>query len=481
MGILGPPGIQSGRRQHSALGTEQAELFIALGEKPAPRRHLVRLIGKSLRHTNSFTVDRHRPPARPAQRLCNPGSQCVGVKPPPPDARSIAGDTESIPSSSIDSCTGVSTAVPCSARGHTNRPRSRRLANRHSPSPSHHKDLHRIASSPTRKQNRWPENGSLSIAVCTSAARPSNPLRRSVMPAASHTREPAGSAIIARRARRSPGAGHPRRSTRAGVNGCPLVNAISIIPGRDRPGAEERHSAVGVAISTGTSAVSAVNRPLWYRRRQLEQQVGVHVVSPGHHQYRSARLKAFLDHPLLLGDAPRAPQQGPPASTIVSIIADRGHDRIPNVTENRSTSALTVSSPGGLNATLTGGLTGPRGQNRRCPACARTFSRSDRATPEPVGDPQSRARRSWATTADGDRLANSDQRGLSKPDRCTSARTQRDRGRSARRTRPGLIDAVRAATRAPTDGNARGYQTSLPATWNGKFDPKRTHPEPIKL
>ena len=31
--------------------------------------------------------------------------------------------------------------MPSSARGHTNRPRSSRLANRHSPSPSHHNSL----------------------------------------------------------------------------------------------------------------------------------------------------------------------------------------------------------------------------------------------------------------------------------------------------------------------------------------------------
>lgn len=46
------------------------------------------------------------------------------------------GHLQSIPSSSIDSCARVSDTTPFRVRGQTNRPRSRRLANRHSPSPS---------------------------------------------------------------------------------------------------------------------------------------------------------------------------------------------------------------------------------------------------------------------------------------------------------------------------------------------------------
>ena len=42
-----------------------------------------------------------------------------------------------------------------------------------------------------RNTNTWPENGFSVSVVCTSAARPSIPLRISVTPAASHTRVPA--------------------------------------------------------------------------------------------------------------------------------------------------------------------------------------------------------------------------------------------------------------------------------------------------
>ena len=47
------------------------------------------------------------------------------------------GARQSIPSSSIDSCAGVTVTLPPDADGHTKRPRSRRLANRHAPWPSH--------------------------------------------------------------------------------------------------------------------------------------------------------------------------------------------------------------------------------------------------------------------------------------------------------------------------------------------------------
>jgi hypothetical protein len=55
---LRPARIRSGL-QPVALGTEQAELFVALGEPPAQRRHLVRLIGEFLSHANSLGVDHH--------------------------------------------------------------------------------------------------------------------------------------------------------------------------------------------------------------------------------------------------------------------------------------------------------------------------------------------------------------------------------------------------------------------------------------
>src|SRR6266851_5365241 len=122
------------------------------------------------------------------------------------------GRRQSIPSSSIDSCAGVSTATPCSARGQMKRPRSSRLANRHSPSPSHHNSFNRSPRRP-RKQNTWPENGSFPSTICACAARLSKPLRMSVTPAANHTRVPAGKPIIA--AARSPGEEPPARHHRS--------------------------------------------------------------------------------------------------------------------------------------------------------------------------------------------------------------------------------------------------------------------------
>lgn len=52
-----------------------------------------------------------------------------------------SGCRQSMPSSNIDNCARVSDTVPLSAFGHMNRPRSKRLAKRHNPSPSHHSSL----------------------------------------------------------------------------------------------------------------------------------------------------------------------------------------------------------------------------------------------------------------------------------------------------------------------------------------------------
>jgi hypothetical protein len=52
------------------------------------------------------------------------------------------GRRQSIPSSSIDNCAALNATAPQVACGHTNRPRSRRLAKRHSPSPSHQRTPH---------------------------------------------------------------------------------------------------------------------------------------------------------------------------------------------------------------------------------------------------------------------------------------------------------------------------------------------------
>ena len=65
---------------------------------------------------------------------------------------------QSIPSSSIDSCAALRLTVPCVACGHTKRPRSRRLANRHNPSPLHQRIFTRSPARPLKTKS-CPENG----------------------------------------------------------------------------------------------------------------------------------------------------------------------------------------------------------------------------------------------------------------------------------------------------------------------------------
>jgi len=76
-----------------------------------------------------------------------------------------------------------------------NRPRSSRLANRHSPSPSHQSTLIRSPRRP-RNTNTCPPKGSCSSFSCTIALNPVKPRRRSVRPAAIQICVPAGSVII---------------------------------------------------------------------------------------------------------------------------------------------------------------------------------------------------------------------------------------------------------------------------------------------
>src|SRR5204863_1200022 len=125
------------------------------------------LIGRE-RHS---LIESHRPPFDAAEAradsLCRSQPASIGC-----EVRN--GRRQSMPSSSIDSCAGVSTASPCSARGHTKRPRSSLLANRHSPSPSHHNSFTRSPRRP-RKQKTWPENGSLPSTVCACTAKLSKP------------------------------------------------------------------------------------------------------------------------------------------------------------------------------------------------------------------------------------------------------------------------------------------------------------------
>ena len=83
------------------------------------------VIGKLIGRERHPLIESHQPPFGAtdpqADSLCRsqPASTGCAVR---------TGRRQSIPSSSIDSCAGDSTATPVSVRGHTNRPRSSRLA-----------------------------------------------------------------------------------------------------------------------------------------------------------------------------------------------------------------------------------------------------------------------------------------------------------------------------------------------------------------
>jgi hypothetical protein len=139
------------------------------------------------------------------------------------------GIRQSIPSSSIDSWARLSTTTPSSARGQTNRPRSRRLANRHSPSPSHHNSLTRSPRRP-RKQNTWPqkrilpEHGLRLRRQTVETLAHVGGAGRQPHPGARRQRVHRSSSITCRSVSELTS---PRRRTRA-----PQPNAISIIPSR---------------------------------------------------------------------------------------------------------------------------------------------------------------------------------------------------------------------------------------------------------
>ncbi len=105
------------------------------------------------------------------------------------------GRRQSMPSSNIASCAGVSDTVPFVACGQINRPRSNRFAKRQSPSPSNHRTLIKSPRLP-RKMYTCPENGFSCSAVCTIPLSPTKPRRISVTPATIQIRVPAGSPII---------------------------------------------------------------------------------------------------------------------------------------------------------------------------------------------------------------------------------------------------------------------------------------------
>src|ERR1700683_1689600 len=215
---------------------------------------------------------------------------------------------QSMPSSSIESCAPDSATVPCVACGHTNRPRSSRFEKRHSPSPLHQRILTR---SPARPQNTnsCPEYGSSLSCVCTSADNPSNPLRISVAPAASHTCMPAGSAIIETTVLGSdPSASSDPRG---------LVCAIAV---RRQTQPRSKHlaswllawplrrvrSAAAWASTRSLEAMRAAwllpldQASLFIQSPPHRQQVSVHTVTKRDLRHRGTRHMRLLDHRALL-------------------------------------------------------------------------------------------------------------------------------------------------------------------------------------
>ena len=78
------------------------------------------------------------------------------------------GNRQSMPSSSIANCAGVSAILPSFAAGQTNRHFSNRFKNKHAPCPSHQMILIRSPCRP-RKTNIWPLKGFCCV-VCSACA-----------------------------------------------------------------------------------------------------------------------------------------------------------------------------------------------------------------------------------------------------------------------------------------------------------------------
>ena len=115
-----------------------------------------------------------------------------------------------LPAASI---TALASAQPChsSACGHTKRPRSSRLANRQSPSPSHHSTLIRSPRRP-RKTNTWPENGSAPASSAPArSARRSRAACRSLQPRSRCAFSPAARSSLAATPAPRAAARHRRR------------------------------------------------------------------------------------------------------------------------------------------------------------------------------------------------------------------------------------------------------------------------------
>ena len=111
---------------------------------------------------------------------------------------------------------------------HTKRPFSNRFENKHKPSPSHHSSLMRSPRRPRKANHLTARTECSNNCVCTIAARPSNPLRRSVTPHASQIRTHVRWSD--HRAASSTSTQHLRIGRCHGHEHTPPVRSISITP-----------------------------------------------------------------------------------------------------------------------------------------------------------------------------------------------------------------------------------------------------------
>ena len=143
-------------------------------------------------------VDRHGGIYQSCRRRSAPPDHLINrprLSPPPPAARSAAAPASRCPPAASTTAPRVSRTTPSAGDGQMNRPRSRRLANRHSPCRVPVQRLDQIAAATAEAENDGPKTGPAPAPLWTCIASPSMPLRMSVRPQARNTFTPAGSPI----------------------------------------------------------------------------------------------------------------------------------------------------------------------------------------------------------------------------------------------------------------------------------------------
>ncbi len=148
--------------QLGELGLHLLDLQLGAGQLRPSRRQLGLALGKQGAQLGdlSGTVGHRRESYPTRRRLARqrgaPESLCRTDQQAACGDQVRSGARQSIPSKSIESCAAVSDAEPSFACGHTNRPRSRRLAKRHRPWPSHHRSFTRSPRRPLKAKTAPP-------------------------------------------------------------------------------------------------------------------------------------------------------------------------------------------------------------------------------------------------------------------------------------------------------------------------------------